>query len=565
MPGLCYLAPLLSSTPIMHPQIFPLSETAITIEWGNRMDENVHQQVLHLDYLIRQKPFPGFVETVPAYTTLTIFYQPELLAIAHNGPFVWIKNHVEKFMRKVSGILPVTKNVVSIPVCYDEVFGYDLDAVAAARGISKETLIALHQQKEYNVYMMGFLPGFAYMGALDDAIATPRKPTPRALVEAGSVGIAGHQTGIYPLPSPGGWQIIGRTPCNLFDSAKTNPFLLKTGDTVQFYAISKEAFYQIKNAEKEASPPAQRDGTADAVAIKAGIYSTIQDNGRPGLRAYGVPVGGAMDTVAHQVANALVGNAPNAATIECTMGGLALQFNTATEIALTGGGTASINGQKVLLYQRHTVRKNDLLEIKFTPPGLRTYLAVRGGFASENIMGSKSMSQIVGIGSPLKKDAGLWFDRDFYTETTKTADNFTLSTIDRPTMIRVFQGPEYHRMTTESSRQFYSQPFILSNRCDRMGYHLQAEPLSLDNSGEMLSTAVTKGTIQLTPNGQLILLMSDCQTTGGYPRVGQVAAVDLPLAAQLIPGETISFKSISFAEAETLYIQQQQMIHALFS
>ncbi len=549
----------------MQPQIFPLSETAITIQWGHRMDENVHLQVLHLDYIIRQNPFPGFVETVPAYASLTIFYQPELLTTAQAHPFLWIKEYVEQLIHEISGVLPFTKNVVSIPVCYDEAFGYDLDAVAAARGISKETLIALHQQKEYKVYMMGFLPGFAYLGALDDAIATPRKPTPRALVEAGSVGIAGHQTGIYPLPSPGGWQIIGRTPCNLFNPAKTNPFLLKTGDTVQFYAISKEAFYQIKNAEKEAPPPAKRDETADAVLLKAGVYSTIQDNGRPGLRAYGVPAGGAMDSVAHQVANALVGNAPHAATIECTMGGLQVQFNKEVDIALTGGGAAFINGKKIDFCRRHTVLKNDLLEIKFTPPGLRSYLAVRGGFASELVMGSKSMSPIVGIGSPLKKDAGLWFDRDFSSGTTKTAGNFTLPTIDGPTIIRVCQGPEYQRMTEVSRRQFYSQPLVLSNRCDRMGYHLQAEPLSLHDSCEMLSTAVTKGTIQLTPNGQLILLMSDCQTTGGYPRVGQVAAVDLPLAAQLIPGATISFKSISFAEAETLYIQQQQMIHALFS
>jgi len=549
----------------MQPQIFPLSETAITMEWANRMDENVHRQVLHLDDLIRQNPFEGFVETVPAYASLTIFYRPELIATAQAQPFLWVKKHVEKLMGLETGILSPSKNVVSIPVCYDEAFGYDLDTVAAARSISKETLIALHQQKEYKVYMMGFLPGFAYLGALDDAIATPRKPTPRALVEAGSVGIAGHQTGIYPLPSPGGWQIIGRTPCNLFDPAKTNPFLLKTGDTVQFYAISKEAFYQIKNTEKEAPLPAQRDETADAVLLKAGVYSTIQDNGRAGWRAFGVQVGGAMDSVAHQIANALVGNAPHAATIECTMGGLQVQFNKEVDIAMAGGGAAFINGNEVDSCRRHTVYKNDLLEIKFTPPGLRSYLAVRGGFASELVMGSKSMSPIVGIGSPLKKNAGLWFDRDFCAKTTKKVNHFTLPSIDSPTIIRVCQGPEYQRMTTESRRKFYTQPFVLSNRCDRMGYHLQAEPLSLNDSGEMLSTAVTKGTIQLTPNGQLILLMSDCQTTGGYPRVGQVAAVDLPLAAQLIPGATISFKSISFAEAETLYIQQQQMIHALFS
>lgn len=549
----------------MRPQIYPLSETAITIEWGHRMDETVHRQVLQLDNVLREKPFPGFVETVPAYASLTVFYQPELLASAPSHLFVWVKDQVEKLLHHETGELPVEKNVVSIPVCYDDEFGYDLDDVAAARGISRETLIALHQQRDYKVYMMGFLPGFAYLGALDDALATPRKATPRARVEAGSVGIAGHQTGIYPLPSPGGWQIIGRTPRRMFDPAKTNPFLLKTGDTARFYAISKETFYQIQHEEKEAPQPVSKHGTADAVVIKAGIYSTIQDTGRFGLRAYGVPAGGAMDTVAHQVANALVGNAAHAATIECTMGGLLVQFNKATTIALTGGGAAFINDTKIGLYQPHTVYKNDLLEIRFDRQGLRTYLAVHGGLVSEHVMGSKSMSPIVGIGMPLKKDAGLWFGADFSLKTPKRVGNFPVFHVDSPKIIRVCQGPEYDRMSAASRRQFYSQPYTLSNRCDRMGYHLQAEPLSLDDTGEMLSTAVTKGTLQRTPNGQLILLMSDCQTTGGYPRVGQVAAVDLPLAAQLIPGESISFKSISFVEAANLYIEQQRMIHALFS
>lgn len=549
----------------MHPKIFHLSETALTIEWGNSIDEHIHQEVMRLDHALRQQPFPGLVETVPAYASLTVFYQPEFLPCTQEDPWAWIQDHMQQLLRQASGAVSFAQQVVSIPVCYDEEFGHDLNAVAAARGIATETLIELHQQKAYKVYMMGFLPGFAYMGTVDDSIATPRKPTPRAHVEAGSVGIAGKQTGIYPMSSPGGWQIIGRTPYCLFDSARANPFLLKTGDVVQFHAISKETFFQIQNSEKEAHPSAAKQGTADAVVIKAGIYTTVQDRGRFGSRAYGVPSGGAMDSMAHDVANALAGNAADAATLECTMGGLVLQFNKTAEIALTGGGTVWINDQMVHLYQRLSVHKNDMLEIKFTPPGMRTYLAVRGGFASEHIMGSKSMSPVIGIGAPLKKGAGLWFGQDFSAETSNKVDRFPITAVDGPTTIRVCPGPEYPWMTTSGREQFFTQKFVLSNRCDRMGYHLQGEPLTLSDTRELLSTAVTKGTIQLTPGGQLILLMSDCQTTGGYPRVGQVAAVDLPLAAQLIPGATITFKSISFAEAAALYIRQQHMIHALFS
>lgn len=334
----------------MYPKFTDLSETAIAIEWGNSMDENIHQQVSGLDHLLHQKPFPGFIETVPAYTTLTIYYQLETIAAEHASPFLFIKNYVEKLMGEESGDTAPEKNVVSIPVCYDDAFGYDLEYVANANEILKETVITLHQQTSYKVYMMGFLPGFAYMGAVNMAIATPRKPTPRAKVEEGSVGIAGKQTGIYPLPSPGGWQIIGRTPLCLFDPKKTGPFLLKSGDTVKFYAITKEEFYTIKNAKNDISVTRQDENTADAVVIKPGVLSTVQDNGRFGFRSYGVPPAGAMDSVSHHIANALAGNAKNAATIECAMGGLVLQFRRDSAIALTGGGVANLNNKKIDFY-----------------------------------------------------------------------------------------------------------------------------------------------------------------------------------------------------------------------
>ena len=550
---------------IMYPQIYPLSETAITLEWGNTIDDNLHAQVLTLNRSLHQNPFLGFIESVPAYASLTIYYQAELIATENAHPFLFLKDYIETLMRSTTAALSWPDNLVSIPVCYDEAFGYDLDMVADINGISKENLIALHQQNVYKVYMMGFLPGFAYMGALDDAIATARKPTPRAKVEAGSVGIAGNQTGIYPLSSPGGWQIIGRTPRCLFDPGKTDPFLLKTGDSVKFYAITKEEFYQIFNPKNDIAEIGQGADEVDALVIKPGIYATLQDQGRFGFRAYGVPLSGAMDSVAHLYANALIGNTQNAATIECTMGGMVLQFKKDTHIALTGGGAGAINGSDIPLYQRHAVYENDVLEIRYNHQGIRTYIAVQGGFAAENIMNSRSTCPMAGIGMPLKKDTGLRFGKDFSTAIKKIEENLPSRVVASAKSIRVCPGPEYDWMTADSARQMHTQKFTLTNRCDRMGYHLQAEPLFLNKPREMLSSAVTKGTIQLTPNGQLIILMSDCQTTGGYPRVGQIAAVDLPLVAQWSPGETVAFTDISFAEAEALYLLQQKTINALFS
>lgn len=548
----------------MYPRFFPLSETSITVEWGKCIDDTLHQQVLALDYSLHQVPFEGLLETVPAFVSLTIYFQPEAIVPQNLTPFLWVKNYIETLLQQATRGFPVAKNVVSIPVCYDPEFGHDLDFVAATHGISKEKVIEIHQQTAYKVYMMGFLPGFAYLGTLEEAIATPRKPMPRPKVEAGSVGIAGNQTGIYPLQSPGGWQIIGRTPNSMFDSAKANPFLLKTGDTVKFLAITKEAFYLAESSKAEISEPQKTDDFADAVVIKPGVYTTIQDQGRFGFRAYGLPQSGAMDIVAHHMANALVGNTQQAATLECTMGGMVLQFKKDTRIALTGAGAAFINDISIQLYQPYIVSKNEVLTIRFNQKGVRTYLAVQGGFASENIMNSKSTCPMVGIGMPLTKGQGLRFDKDFSTEPKKIAGDLPLPAFVARKIIRVFQGPEFTWMTAESAQRLYSQQFTLSNHCDRMGYHLLGEPLLKSNTLELISTAVTIGTIQLTPNGQLIVLMSDCQTTGGYPRVGQIAAVDLPIVAQLIPGEMITFEPISFTEAETLYLIQQKAIDALF-
>ena len=172
------------------PKIYALAESALTVEFGNSIDYTIHQQVLHLNDSLQQKTFPGFIESVPAYASLTIYYQPEL------SSFAFVKHHVESLYTGPINEKITERSQVTIPVCYDDEFGYDLEFIARSHGLSKEQVINIHQQQVYDVYMMGFLPGFAYMGSVDDAIATARKQTPRANVEEGSVGIAGKQTGI---------------------------------------------------------------------------------------------------------------------------------------------------------------------------------------------------------------------------------------------------------------------------------------------------------------------------------------------------------------------------------
>ncbi|MEQ1675340.1 MAG: 5-oxoprolinase subunit PxpB [Chitinophagaceae bacterium] len=224
--------------------IFSLGDRAITIDFGNRIDELINETVIQLCNKLRQYPFPGMIEAVPAYSSLTIYY--DIIALRKIVPagstvFEWMKRKAEEMLSQSTMAEPSMGRLIKIPVCYEAAFAPDLPALAAAKDLSTEEVISIHTSKQYKVYMLGFLPGFAYMGRLDERIEMPRKTQPQNIAE-GSVGIAGQQTGIYPLASPGGWQIIGRTPLKLVDVNNQEPTLLKAGDRVTFYSITKNEF-----------------------------------------------------------------------------------------------------------------------------------------------------------------------------------------------------------------------------------------------------------------------------------------------------------------------------------
>ena len=224
-------------------QIVSLSDHSLLINFGNRIDAETNDRVLSLHQHLMQDGFEGYVESVPAYASLAVFY--DVLKISSKGmasAFDFVKKELEILLEKEHAFVTPTHDLISIPVCYGGEFGPDIARVAAQHQISEEEVIRLHSSTIYRVYMIGFTPGFAYMGTVADKLITPRKEHPRILVHAGSVGIAGIQTGVYPMDSPGGWQIIGKTFLHLFDKNKPQPCLLKAGDRVQFVAISKNEF-----------------------------------------------------------------------------------------------------------------------------------------------------------------------------------------------------------------------------------------------------------------------------------------------------------------------------------
>lgn len=228
-------------------EIYALNESSLTMVFGNTISEDLAEKVLLFDRAIHAAPFEGFMTTIPAYATLTVCYDPKIVFNTLPGA----ESGYEKVARYLSTLTVGTlkqqnnRRKMAIPVCYGGEFGPDLDLVAAHCNLNREELISIHSAARYMVYMIGFVPGFAYMGGMDKRLATPRKEQPRSNVSAGSVGIAGGQTGIYSLDIPGGWQIIGQTPLRLFDAARPEPSLLKAGDELSFIPVSVKEFYSL--------------------------------------------------------------------------------------------------------------------------------------------------------------------------------------------------------------------------------------------------------------------------------------------------------------------------------
>lgn len=222
-------------------EIKPLGNSALLISFGEVIDDKVNARVHAVARAIEEKGFEWLVEVIPAYSSLAVVFDP-------------LGATFEEVKEKVGPLLGASAEAfkgrrIEIPVLYGGKHGPDIEFVARYNGLGVDDVIEIHSGKTYRVHFLGFLPGFAYLSPVDERIATPRLEKPRLKVPAGSVGIAGRQTGIYPLESPGGWRLIGRTPLKLFDPTKNPPALLQPGDEVKFVAVDEDEFREIHRAE----------------------------------------------------------------------------------------------------------------------------------------------------------------------------------------------------------------------------------------------------------------------------------------------------------------------------
>lgn len=240
--------------------VSPMGDSCVLLRLGEGINEETHRLVIETVRRIESQRFAGYVECVPAFAAIAIHYQPVIVwrsrtaeERAYSSIYEVVRGRLAKLLEGLDAkAAPASDSIsrtVTIPVCYGGSYGPDLEQVADHCGLSPEQVVQLHSEGCYLVYMIGFAPGFPYLGGMPQRIAAPRRMTPRTVIPAGSVGIAGGQTGVYPLATPGGWQLIGRTPAKLFRPEADIPSLLQAGDRVRFLPITADEFENWRDIE----------------------------------------------------------------------------------------------------------------------------------------------------------------------------------------------------------------------------------------------------------------------------------------------------------------------------
>jgi inhibitor of KinA len=222
-----------------------VGDSAVQVAFGAVADDATRRRVAAAAERLMAARLVGVLECVPGFTSVTIHYDP-VLVTRPTSSARWLGRSLRRVLADLDGVPGDDGELVEIPVCYGGEFGPDLEGVAASGGLAAEEVVRLHAAGEYRVHLVGFVPGFPYLGGLDARLHTPRRESPRTAVPAGSVGIGGEHTGIYPVESPGGWQLIGRTPLRLFDAHRERPALLRAGDRVRFRAVDADAFRALE-------------------------------------------------------------------------------------------------------------------------------------------------------------------------------------------------------------------------------------------------------------------------------------------------------------------------------
>jgi biotin-dependent carboxylase-like uncharacterized protein len=474
--------------------------------------------------------------------------------------------------------------------------GPDLEEAAARAGLSREALVRMHQDADYQVAFCGFAPGFGYLTGAPEELWLPRRERPRTAVPAGAVGIAGRYTGVYPRVSPGGWNLVGSlaepAPA-LWDPDRDPAALLAPGRRVRFVAVDQGTDTPVDldrvTGSQAADDPAGRDGsprpavaptaTRDArrptrdgagrggttpasagppyattgarpasgavLQVRAAVgLITVQDAGRPGWAHVGVPRSGALDLPALRLANRLVGNDDDAAGLEITVTGCTIELSATRWVAVTGAVAAlTIGGRAAEFGTAALLPAGVPLVVGAALAGVRCYLAVGGGLTPRSMLGSRSTDLLSGLGpAPLR--AGDTVPLGAAPRRLPAGvDGVPTCVPDTAVTLALAPGPRADAFAAGSLDLLYTSTYTVTQDSNRIGLHLAGPRLrAAPDAGLRASEGVPHGGLQVPADGAPLLFLADHPVTGGYPVIGCVPADDLPSAAQAAPGTEIRFR-----------------------
>ncbi|QXZ11224.1 5-oxoprolinase/urea amidolyase family protein [Comamonas sp. Y33R10-2] len=539
-------------------RFLPVNRQSILVELADL------QQTLVLLGALQAKPIDGVQELVPAARTILVQFAPHIISAAQLVSRIAACD--------VNGEVQRSDVLVQIPVRYD---GEDLAEVAQILGISPEEVVSRHTGSEWSVAFTGFAPGFAYLSGGDTVFNVPRRATPRTKVPAGAVALAGAFSAVYPQASPGGWQIIGVTDEAMWDLSRDLPALLQPGYRVRFVdvaAIENEAasaFNSSNTAQNNAeinigqtlaaSNMQVPTDNAPALQVRAtGLLTLFQDLGRHGQAGQGVSASGAMDQAALKTANRLVGNASNLPALETVGGGLSLQSRGEQVIAIAGAiapiTITNAAGQSWAMpsYAALALADGDTVTIGQPTAGARCYVAVRGGYQVQPVLGSAATDTLAHVGPPALL-CGQWLGVQPAVHAV-VADAAlpvqALPAADAEVVLDVELGPRTDWFTPKAVALLASQRWQVTPQSNRVGLRLAGEQaLTRSITSELPSEGTPLGAIQVPASGQPVLFLADHPLTGGYPVIGCVAAHHLDLAGQIPVGAWIRFNPVrAFAE-----------------
>jgi KipI family sensor histidine kinase inhibitor len=545
--------------PDTYRSIVPQGETALLVEFGP-VSHGTTRKARQLADIIGARRISGVHDVVPAYRTVLIRFDP----LVTNASAVHAA--LQRVYSEIDMHPAHPTRIVELHVNYGGAEGPDLDDVARHTGLSCSEVIRRHSAVDYTVEFMGFSPGFPYLSGLDRSLATPRLSAPRTHVPAGSVGIAGTQTGFYPLSSPGGWRLIGRLCSFEFDPARPGSLPYRPGDTIRFIPA---ALHSPKSQAREQNS-AITIATADAGffpdcahgeralrVLNPGTQATIQDLGRRGYAALGYASAGALDKDALIIANRLVGNDDGDAVIEVTNNGA---FEAVGDIifAVTGANVQpAIDGRPIDMYRAASLRHGMKLTLGPKHRGIRAYVSVDGGIDTHPDLGSRSTDLLAGIGGlhgralragdivPLRP-----VDRYDRQADRGFAIELAIETQAGPQKrVRVTWGPQAELFDENTRSAFLNSVYRVSPRSDRAGLRLDGAALQCSDAGNLASEGSIPGVIQVPPDGNPIVLLADCRAVGGYPKIAVVVDADLPLVGQAEPGSALRFNLVDLDTA----------------